>query len=102
MLEVDEPIVPITSKNEEKIELTMYFGGNWYINVHQPLPTASNVNNVNSLISKISNILSKSTYFTKKANKYDRYSAIKKNPNYKYDVYSIKILISIIVLWYIL
>ena len=53
--------------------------------------------NVNSLISKISNILSKSTYFTKKANKYDRYSAIKKNPNYKYDVYSIKILISILV-----
>ena len=44
--------------------------------------------NVNSLISKISNILSKSTYFTKKANKYDRYSVIKKNPNYKYDVYS--------------
>ena len=39
--------------------------------------------NVNSLISKISNILSKSTYFTKKAN--------------KYDVYSIKILISILV-----
>ena len=53
--------------------------------------------NVNSLIGKISNILSKSTYFTKKANKYDRYSAIKKNPNYKYDVYSIKILISILV-----
>ena len=47
--------------------------------------------NVNSLISKISNILSKSTYFTKKANKYDRYSAIKKNPNYKYDVYSSKV-----------
>ena len=42
--------------------------------------------NVNSLIGKISNILSKSTYFTKKANKYDRYSAIKKNPNYKYVI----------------
>ena len=52
---------------------------------------------VNTLISKLSSILSKSVYFTKKANKYDRYSAIKKNPNYKYDVYSIKILISILV-----
>ena len=50
-----------------------------------------------ALISKISNILSKSAYFTKRANKYDRYSAIKKNPNYKFDVYSIKILIGILV-----
>lgn len=50
-----------------------------------------------ALISKMSNILSKSAYFTKRANKYDKYSAIKKNPNYKFDVYSIKILISVLV-----
>lgn len=54
-------------------------------------------NEVFALIGKISNILSKSAYFTKRANKYDKYSAIKKNPNYKFDVYSIKILISILV-----
>ena len=52
---------------------------------------------VNALISKLSSILSKSAYFTKKANKYDKYVTIKKNSNYKFDVYSIKILISILV-----
>lgn len=52
---------------------------------------------VNALISKMSSILSRSAYFTKRACKYDKYVTIKKNSNYKFDVYSIKILISILV-----
>lgn len=53
---------------------------------------------VDKLISRISNILSKSAYINKHAVKYDKYSVIKKNLNYKYDIYSIKFLIGILFL----
>ena len=53
---------------------------------------------VDKLISTISNILSKSAYINKHAVKYDKYSVIKKNLNYKYDIYSIKFLIGILFL----
>ena len=55
------------------------------------------ISNINKIISKLSSILSKSAYINKQAKKYEKYGALKKNENYKYDIYSIKILVSILI-----